>query len=323
MNKILNLFKNKKFIIIFFILFFLIFLTLEAVSPVCTGEEKIVKIEKGWGSTRVAQELKDEQIIKSKWFFVFYAWLKGYNSHLQAGEYLLNPQMSVPKIAKIIANGETNPNWMKVTIPEGWTNKQIEERLISLGVIKSEDKLPKDQEGFLFPDTYYFYKNSSVDDVVKKMTDNFNKRLKSSLPAEAQYLLSEGGNKNLYDILIMASILEKEVVSDNDRAIVSGIFWKRIKNNYPLESCATIAYILGLDKWRYSYEDTRIKSPYNTYLNTGLPPTPINNPGLSAIKAAIYPQNTDYNFFLSTPDGRTIYSKTLDEHNANKAKYLK
>ena len=121
----------------------------------------------------------------------------------------------------------------------------------------------------------------------------------------------------------MASILEREVKSDEDRAIVSGIFWKRLESNYPLESCATIAYILEIDKWRYSVEETRIESPYNTYLNVGLPPTPINNPGLSAIEAAVYPEYTDYNFFLTDPEtGVTIFSKTFDEHNANKRKYF-
>ena len=298
---------------IFFIAIFLILLVLEAVSPICKGEEKLIKIEKGWGSIQVAEKLKDEQIIKSKWFFVFYVWIRGYNGHLQAGEYLLNPKMSIFEIAKIIANGETNPNWVKVTIPEGWTNKQIEERLRENNIINQEEKLPEDLQGYLFPDTYYFYKNSSIEEVVKKMQDNFDQKIKS--------LVLEG--PKIYNILIMASILEKEVIIEEDRAIVSGIFWKRIENNYPLESCATIAYILGVDKWRYSYEDTRIDSPYNTYINLGLPPTPINNPGLSAIKAALYPKQTDYNFFLTAPDGTTIFSKTLEEHNLNKAKYLK
>jgi len=318
MNKLLNLFQNKKFIISFFIAIFLMLLILEAVSPVCKGTEKVVKIEKGWGSAEVAQKLKDEQIIRSKWFFVLYAWIKGYSGHLQAGEYLLNPQMSVFKIAKIIATGEVNPNWVKVTIPEGWTNKQIEERLISLGVIGRGEKLPANQEGYLFPDTYYFYKNTPVNDVVKKMSDNFMKRIGEGVSKD---LLADSTMK-LPNAVIMASILEKEVTSDQDRAIVSGIFWKRIENNHPLESCATIAYILRIDKWRYSYEDTRIDSPYNTYTNLGLPPTPINNPGLSAIKAALYPEQTDYNFFLTAPDGTTIFSKTLEEHNTNKAKYL-
>jgi UPF0755 protein len=120
----------------------------------------------------------------------------------------------------------------------------------------------------------------------------------------------------------MASILEKEVVSDEDRAIVSGIFWKRIELEIPLQADITIAYILGVDKWKYSSEDIKVKSPYNTYTNLGLPPTPIDNPGLSAINAALNPKQTDYLYFLSAPDGTTIYAKTLEEHNTNKVKYL-
>lgn len=319
-SKFKKLIQNKKTLIILgiiFIVLILLFIVLEIISPVCKGEEKLVTIEKGWGLVDVAQKLKEEELIKSKWFFVFYVWLRGYNNKLQAGEYLLNPGMTVFEIAKIIAKGEVTPNWVKVTIPEGWDIKKIEERLLALEIISPEEQLPRDQEGYLFPDTYYFYKNSGVETVIEKMRDNFNKKVTEGLRAQI-----EKQNKTLYDILIMASLLEKEVISDEDRAIVSGIFWRRLENNYPLESCATIAYILGVDKWRYSYEDTRIKSPYNTYLNIGLPPTPINNPGLSAIKAAIYPEESDYNFFLTAPDGTTIFSKTLDEHNENKEKYL-
>jgi len=319
MSKFSKLLQNRKLLLIIFIAIFIVVIVLGFVGPKCNKEEeKLVKIEKGWGSGEVAEKLKSENLINSKWFFVFYVWVRGYSNHLQAGEYLLNTEMTVPKISKILVEGQTNPNWVKITIPEGWTSKQIEERLISSGVIKSGEKLPNDKEGYLFPDTYYFYKNTSIADVVKKMEDNFNGKITEDLKAEIKKQ-----NKNLYDILKMASIVEREVISDEDRAIVAGIFWKRIKNNYPLESCATIAYILGKEKKQYSYEDTRVKSPYNTYINSGLPPTPIDNPGLSAIKAAIYPKITDYNFFLSAPDGRTIYAKTLEEHNANKVKYLK
>ena len=309
MKNILKLFQNRKFVLIFFAIIFVLVVILGSISPSCGGEERIVKIEKGWGSSEVAQKLKDEGLINNKWMFILYVWTKGYNSHLQAGEYLLNPKMSMLKIAKTIAQGEVNPNWVKITIPEGWTNKQIEERLIKNEVIGSDDKLPIELQGYLFPDTYYFYKNSGINIVIKKMQENFNKKV---------------GKDTKYDILKMASILEKEVISDEDRAIVSGIFWKRIKNSYPLQSCATIAYILGKEKLQYSYADTRVKSPYNTYLNIGLPPTPINNPGLSAIKAALNPKQTDYNFFLTDPaTGKTIFSKTIEEHNANKVKYLK
>ncbi len=149
------------------------------------------------------------------------------------------------------------------------------------------------------------------------MRENFNRKLDEELRDEIARQ-----DKTIKEIIIMASLLEREVPTYQDQRIVSGIFYQRLKTNYPLESCATIAYILGIDKWRYSIEDTRIESPYNSYLNIGLPPGPICNPGLSAIKAAIYPQENEYNFFLSKPNGETVFSKTLEEHNENKAKYL-
>jgi len=319
MNKVINLIKNKKFqlAVLIALLFVLIVITV-LVRPVGHGEDKLVKIEKGWGSGGVAQELKGNGLIESKWLFVFYVWVRGYNSHLQAGEYLLSPKMGFFEIAKIIAKGEISENVAKVTIPEGWSIKQINERLVSAGVIPAEEKISQNEEGYLFPDTYYFYKNSSVDDIVQKMKSNFDSKMTEEMKKEIKKQ-----NKNLYDILIMASIVEKEVKSDEDRAIVSGIFWKRIENKMPLQADITIAYILGVDKWRYSYEDTKINSPYNTYVNLGLPPTPIDNPGFSAIHAALYPKYTDYIYFLSTPDGTTVYARTLEEHIANKAKYLK
>jgi len=259
--------------------------------------------------------------------------LQGGEKNLQAGKYNISSSITIPKIAKKIITGDVVQDWVKVTIPEGWTNKQIEELLLNMGMIIENEKLPIELEGYLFPDTYYFEKDSSLEKIIEKMQDNFNKKLEKDLNinlgqsvAHLPILSKEDQKqegKSLYDILIMASILEKEVKSDEDRAVVSGIFWKRLENNYPLESCATIAYILKEDKWRYSFEETRVKSPYNTYLNIGLPPTPINNPGLSAIRAALYPQKSDYNFFLTDPKtGQTIFSKTLDEHNANKRKYF-
>lgn len=277
--------------------------------------EKDFIIEQGQGLKTVAVGLKAEKIIRSKWAFTFYTWLRGKSKNLQAGKYSLSPSMNIVQVANKIIGGEVVLKGIKVTIPEGFSNEQIEARLISSGILSEGDKLPKELEGYLFPDTYYFEENISVDGVVKKMRDNFDKKVAR--------LAARQGKDAGYDILKMASILEKEVRSDEDRAIVSGIFWQRLEDNYPLESCATIAYILDVDKWRYSYEDTRIQSPYNTYLNIGLPPTPINNPGLSAIKAAINPQKTDYYFFLSDPKtGNTIFSKTFVEHSANKRKYL-
>ena len=282
-------------------------------------EEKIFTVEQGQGLEKIAENLKKQRLINSKSVFVFHVWSKNKTENLQAGQYSLSPSMTIPEIAKKIIDGEVVKDWVKITIPEGWTNKQIEERLLDSGMITENEKFSKGLEGYLFPDTYYFEKDSTVEEIVEKMRDGFDKKVTEDLKAEIKRQ-----DKNLYDILTMASILEREVKSDEDRAIVSGIFWKRLESNYPLESCATIAYILEIDKWRYSVEETRIESPYNTYLNIGLPPTPINNPGLSAIRAAIYPEYTDYNFFLTDPEtGATIFSKTLDEHNANKRKYFK
>ena len=326
-----NIKKTKKFIkdrkfqaiiiaclLILFIAFFVFAYQTEAPLSKDT-EERLFVVEKGQGSEKIAENLKTEGLIRSKWVFFYYIWLRGKSTKLQAGGYNLSPAMSISEIAKKILKGDVIRNWVKATIPEGWSNAKIEERLFALGLIGAEEKLPQEEEGYLFPDTYYFEKEATIEDIIKKMRDNFNRKVDEKLKKEI-----EKQGKTLYDILIMASILEKEVVSDKDRAIASGIFWRRLEDNYPLQSCATIAYVLGVDKWRYSIEDTRVKSPYNTYTNIGLPPTPINNPGLSAIKAAIYPKKTDYVFFLTDPEtGNTIFSRTLEEHNQNKAKYFK
>jgi len=316
-DKIIKLFQNRKTVIIIFAVIFVLIAVFSLISPKCSGEDKIVIIEKGLGSDETAQVLKDEEIINSKWGFVFYLWIKGSTSHIQAGEYLLNSNMGVAEIARKIVNGETNENYIKITIPEGWDIKKIESRLKENSVIGKDEKISVEKEGYLFPDTYYFYKDSGVDMVIEKMYDNFL----SKISGISKSLLTDSSMK-LRDAIIMASIIEKEVKTDEDKAIVSGIFWKRIEKGIPLQSCATIAYILGVDKAQYTYEDTRIESPYNTYLHLGLPPAPINNPGLSAIKATLNPQKTDYLYFLNASDGTIIYSKTIEEHNQNKIKYL-
>ncbi len=283
-----------------------------------SGEEKPIIIESGEGLEQIAHKLKTKQVIRSEWIFVYYAWLKNKEDKLQAGKYILSSSMNIPEIVRKITSGEIVQEWVKVTIPEGWTNEQIKQRLVSLELISANTDIPLSLQGYLFPDTYYFDKDVSADEIISRMKNNFNKKIDQQLIEEI-----EKQDKILEGILIMASLLEREVRSYEDMKIVSGIFWKRLENNYPLQSCATIAYILKQDKWRYSYEDTRIQSPYNTYTNTGLPPTPINNPGLLAIKAAVYPQQSAYNFFLTDPEtGQTIFSETLEEHNANKQKYF-
>jgi len=210
-----------------------------------------------------------------------------------------------------------------VTIPEGWTQKQIEEKL---GM-----KLPGENlEGFLFPDTYKFPLGVSGEEVVRKMRENFEEKLNTKIPelslTPKEAIMQQG--KTIFEIVIMASLLEKELSPKNkndkeNQRIISGILWKRLENKIPLQVDSTITYITGKKITQVSFEETKIDSPYNTYKYRGLPLGPICNPGIDSILAAIYPKNSDYWYYLSTPEGKTIFSKTLEEHNLAKAKYLK
>jgi len=298
------------------------------------------KIEKGENMLNIGDNLKNEKLIDKKLSFVIYIYKNGLQKEIKAGEYKLNSSLSIQEISEIITKGdiiEENKS-IKMTFPEGWNNINYELKIKNYELSgKDFGKLAKDAdyfqkkynyefleeapdrrtlEGFLFPDTYFFAINESAESIIKKMLDNFDKKLSKDLRDE---IAKQG--KTVYEIITMASILEEEVRTQEDRKIVSGIFWNRLKSGQAFQSCATLAYILGENKKQYSYDDTRIESLYNTYLYAGLPPGPISNPGLDAIESAIYPVNTDYNYFLNNPEtGQTVFSKTLDEHNTNKIK---
>jgi len=173
-------------------------------------------------------------------------------------------------------------------------------------------------EGYLFPDTYELNKGESLEDIVRKILYNFDKKL---APESRKDVKNQ--EKSIFEIVSMASLIEKEVRSLEDKKMVSGILWKRLKAGMPLQVDATIAYITGKQTTKISADETRIDSPYNTYKYPGLPLGPICNPGLESILASIYPEDSEYWYYLSTPEGQTIFSKTLEEHNIAKAKYLK
>ena len=305
--------KGLILIILFIILFFVIgvffwqgvYLSKTPALP----EEKLFLVEKGENLFQIAENLKKEGLIKSKFFFDFYVLIKGGQDKLRAGEYFLSPSMNITEIARKIILGEIAK--IIVTIPEGFTVKQIE-KLLGL-------KLPgTDLEGFLFPDTYQFPLKVSGEEVVKRMRDNFEKKLTQDLREKI-----EKQGKTIFEIVTMASLIEKEVQTLEDRQIVSGILWKRRNHNIPLQVDATINYITEEKTIKVSIEETKIDSPYNTYKYLGLPLGPICNPGLESIKAAVNPEDSDYWYYLSTPEGETIFSRTLEEHNLAKAKYLR
>ncbi|MFA6306871.1 MAG: endolytic transglycosylase MltG [Patescibacteria group bacterium] len=311
-------------------------------SPVdANGQEQVFSVGKGETINQVAKNLRINNLIRSEFYFKHEI---GSGDIIKAGEYLISPKLSAKEIIKILTLGAAVSREKSIRIIEGWNNKDIASYFEKNNIISAKDftalaasplsgwkfsfakpdffnDAPKEAtlEGYLFPDTYRIFNDTAVEGVIFKMLDNFDKKLTPEMRAEIKRQ-----KKTIYEIVTMASVIEKEVRSTEDMKIVSGIFWDRIKNGQGLESCATLAYILGVSKAQYSYEDTRIDSPYNTYKYRGLPSGPIANPGLNAIKAAIYPEFTGYNYFLSDPStGKTIYSKTLEEHNINKYKYLK
>ena len=294
-------------------------------------------IEKGLGVKEISQKLKERGFIRSPFWFEVYVWFNKSGSALKAGKYALSRNINIPQMVEMFTGGKVIFNEVQLTFPEGFTLTQIKKRLLDGGVLLAETLDEKkvgdfqiqykffidtpaeaSLEGFLFPDTYRFKKDLKTEEIVKKFLDNFDKKITPELRAEISRQ-----RKSIFEIIILASIIQQESLNEEEMPQIAGVFVKRLQNNMPLESDATINFITGKQDRQPLYEDLKINSPYNTYLNRGLPPGPICNPGLAAIKAAIYPQIGDYFYFLHPLDGLTIFSKTLEEHNKNKAKYLK
>jgi len=302
------------------------------------AEKKTVLIEKGDNALVVSEKLNGAGIITGKYFLVYYLWKNNQLHDLVAGVYTFSAGLKIPEVARMITGGETTSTAVPITFPEGWVAKQMAERLDAngfsgsdfLSIVKNPSQelrekykflsdIPKGKslEGYLFPDTYYFAKDASAQDVVEKMLKNFDVRVTAKMLDDIA-----AQKKSLYDIITMASIVEGEVKTDADRKIVAGIFYNRLEIGMALGSDATLEYALGTNKIQHSIAETKIDSPYNTYQNKGLPPGPVSNPGLASIAAAINPAQTDFMYFLTDiKTGDTAFAKTFEQHIANKAKY--
>ncbi len=280
-------------------------------------ESKIFSVEKGENVFQMAENLEREGLIKNRYFFVLYTLKQGKTRNLQAGDYELSPAMNIAEIAQKIISGDIAKE--KITIIEGWNLKDIGFYFERKGMFQAEELYDEraDLEGYFFPDTYEIRKGESLEEIINKAVENFNKKLSPELREEIKRQ-----EKTISEIVTMASLIEKEVKTKEDKELVSGILWKRLKNGIPLQVDATITYITGKKTTKISIEETQIDNPYNTYKYKGLPPGPICNPGLESIMAAIYPQESEYWYYLSTPAGKTIFSKTLKEHNLAKRKFL-
>jgi len=296
-------------------IFFLAFLFLIS-SPSDFPANKIIAVNKGATLKEVSVNFKNEKLIRSATLFDFLIRYTGYEKKIKAGKYMFSKPLSIIGLMRRLINGDYGISSVKITIPEGSTIKDIDRIFQNSGF--EDFEINQGSEGYLFPDTYFFSIDDAPDAVVAKMTEN----LKNKISPDLEKAIQDSG-WNFHQILTMASLLEKEAAKTEDRKIISGILWKRLDKKMALQVDATLDYALGKNTFELTTEDLRKDGPYNTYTRRGLPPTPICNPGLDAIIAAIFPEKSPYWYYLSDKDGNVYYSKTFEEHVQKKNRYLK
>lgn len=304
---------------VFFVVFALIAIVFFLMPPSDFPVGEKITVESGASLGQVSFLLKEKQFIRSRLMFEFCMITVSGDRNVVEGEYLFKQPLGARGIASRIARGISGVPAVKVTIPEGMSNVRAAE-ILTKALPKFDIKVfmatTTALEGYLFPETYFFSPTATAEDVVKVMSAQFQKKTEPLKPA------IEKSGHTLKDIIIMASILEKEAKTPEDQALVSGVLWKRIKIGMPLQVDAPFYYLLGKESSELTQSDLALKSGYNTYKNKGLPTGPIGNPGLVAIKAAITPTQSPYLYYLSDKDDIMHYAKNFEEHKVNKAKYL-
>ncbi|MDR1474202.1 MAG: endolytic transglycosylase MltG [Endomicrobium sp.] len=305
--------KIMVFILTGVVLSLTLFLCLGFMSA--SGNKTMFMVEKGEKFSTVASRLENQRLILSKKIFLFFVKLTNSQRKLKAGTYELSGKEGIFKILKKLKSDSSN--FIRITIPEGSNIKQIA-NIISNKVKIDKEKFikvvtEKNLEGYLMPETYFISPGISEEELIDIMHNEFDKKITQDMYKRAKDI-----GIPFKDIIIMASIIEKEAVKPEERSIVSAVFYNRLKKKMMLQSCATVLYAMGVVKEKLSLEDTKFKSPYNTYLHFGLPPGPISNPGIESIRAALYPADSGLLYFVSNGDGTHLFAKTFDEHIKNK-----
>ncbi len=300
---------------------------LQPVSGEAAAKTLIIPPQTGFG--KIADDVYALRLIRSETAFKIYAALSGNADKLKPGRYALDSSFSAPKIIETLAAG---PQEISATIVPGMTLKEIDDELSDLEIIEKNSLIEfkidnlknryrflekaRSLEGFLPPDTYNFFSYSETETVIDKFLDNFEQKI---IPLTA--------DNGVLRLLNIASLLEKEIPFNDERQIAAGILEKRLKSGMALQIDAAIVYAKCSGRFfncpALKESDYKIDSPYNTYLYAGLPPAPVSNPSAEAIKAAANPIASSYWYYLSDPKTKkTIFAKTLDEHNQNRVKYL-
>lgn len=312
-QKIISYTKTEKFrfiarlallLILAVFLFYYFYLSAPKNFPV----NKIITIEQGTSFKKIAADFEEQNLVRSAFWFDSFGWFLMSREKIKAGEYFFEQPLSAIRLFLHVINNGGRDNFVKVRIPEGATIDEIVEIFQDFG-FKNFNLEDKSLEGYLFPDTYYVPLNTDVDSMISVMLENFENKTTSEM--------KERG------IIIMASLLEKEVATRKDKEIVAGILWKRIEVGMPLQVDAVFPYIMGKHSLQLTLEDLKIDSPYNTYLYKGLPAGPISNPGLVSLESALNPTESKYWFYLSDKQGNIHYSTTYEQHLSKIEKYLR
>jgi len=285
----------------------------------------------GSGIRRLAAELKSVGVIHSSWHFVLLTRLRGEAHHLIAGEYVFNDGMTPSEILHKIATGDVD--YRKFSLPEGYSIYQMAELLEQKGYFKSNVFLEKCRdsvllarlglvgqsvEGYLYPATYNLLRSGDEEQLIIQMVGQFEKRY-----AELSAAVGSVAGLSRREVVTLASVIEKEAVSPEEKPLISSVFHNRLRIGMPLQSDPTAVYGVRAFSGKITKTDIKRPSPYNTYLNRGLPPGPIGNPGSESLKAALSPARTNYFYFVARQDGTHQFSRTLDEHNRAVNRYLR
>lgn len=293
-------------------------------------------ITKGQSAEKVSASLKESGLIKDAFAFRIYAQVTGKAGKIQAGNYTLTPNVSLPQMLDLLLEG---PKELWVTYPEGLRREEIAIKTIEVLGMEADSaktfyhdflKETEEDEGFLFPDTYLFPRDVTARIVAEKLLSTFDVKVTSKMISDAR-----DAGMSINQVITLASIVERETLTDEERPVVAGVLLKRMEIGMPLQTDATLQYITGTQRCTLGFRpdcdwwepptiaDKETRSAYNTYINRGLPPAPIANPGLQSVKAVIYPQESPYLYYIHDKDGKIHYAATIEEHNANVAKYLR